>query len=257
MQLYPGVDPITTGVASGPGVVLFPFPTGFGSYTVAADCITGADLRNAQNFSAGIQGNRDAIAWMTWRLPDWVSGGDYTSYTAEMTFGNELIWLGQHDFFGLTNFHNVVTVISTTSLQVQGLLEVSGSQQLNATATYTQIGPTIRSGAKASVANREGNLPFAADSSNHFDPSTLDFVLYDSGTNTTTRTWTFDPPASGTGQVVQFMPGPSATANAAFNLTLALGGGATWVIGSGTTLVPFRIYYSATMSRWRMITSEL
>ena len=41
--------------------------------------------------SAAAQGNKDAIAWLTHRTPDWINGGSYeTLYRAAVSIGNRL-----------------------------------------------------------------------------------------------------------------------------------------------------------------------
>lgn len=71
------------------------------------------DAANVQILAAGTYMNLQFIAA---RTPDYVDGGDYTALTAEMTFGNEMIWLGQHDFFAAMRAHSTFTFVGGSAL---------------------------------------------------------------------------------------------------------------------------------------------
>ena len=120
MQLYPGVNPIQTAGSSSPGFVTYPFPAGFGSYTLAADCLADGDTRNAGNLDAGEQGNRDAIVWLTYRTWDLVSGGTYTGApydTAQINTATLFGFSGTVGFTGGTAIENPgqLFILNTTN----------------------------------------------------------------------------------------------------------------------------------------------
>lgn len=87
---YPGTAPIGYGPSGAPGVVVDPPPDGYGVFPIA-QVAQGGSVRSAANQMAAAENNRDAINWLCWRLPDWISGGNYTAaFRGGVAVGNYL-----------------------------------------------------------------------------------------------------------------------------------------------------------------------
>ncbi|HWZ58397.1 MAG TPA: hypothetical protein VNW46_05415 [Gemmatimonadaceae bacterium] len=141
-----------------------------GFITVAVTIPTDGDDVNAASVDPAFQVHTDNWQHAKAAYPDMQAGGVY-AWAAELTIANELIWLGQHDFFGLTFFHNIVTITGGTSLVV-----ASGNElNLAAGSTNVQSGTWSKSGAGAWTILR--TIVITTSAPNTFHAENYDVVI--------------------------------------------------------------------------------
>jgi hypothetical protein len=306
MHSFPGTNPLTiNSVGTGsPGVVV---NTGAHGVFTVPQVVDGGDSRSAANFGVGHESLMDSVVWIGWRVPDWITGGDYRSLFQGTVQVANIFAIDRSSIHGggvttLTLFGDAdggtALLAQATSANGNGALTQGngtgyglqangGGSQSGAKATagsgsnkngiegtgdgstqystngsfggkfnggiFVFNGPVFRSGSAAISVLREGGLPFAVDSSNSFDPSTIDVLTINAPTTTSTRTWTLDHPASGVACLFYFNPtgsGASISGNLLIN-DASTGNLVTITSGGGNWGAPYLFLFSPTAATWR------
>ncbi len=172
MQNYQGINGNFTIATAGAG--------GFsaGALTVVNDSSHGifplnilsfaGDTRNDTNLNAGPQGVKNAINWLTWRTPDWIAGGTYTSlFAGTVTWGVTLCVAG-----------GGAIIVGTDG--GGGLLKIGDSTHAGNMEVSSTGAVTTDSGSTITV---NGALNLNASSVTHFKTSST--VSFDSGSSVT------------------------------------------------------------------------
>lgn len=270
-QLYPGYAPLTVilpGTGS-PGVIVSSGAADpHGIWPTPLE-MTGGDKRFAVNLNLAMESLTSRTNWIGWRTIDWIRGGDYSAWTAQVSLNSLMLWGGSHTFNGSIlitvgatwsgtaqlngGASNVITWNGTAHFNLltkfggSGTVHVENGTlwQFDSGSSVNAESPISHIGATAVNVLRESGLPFPADTSDHFDPSILDLVRYDSSAITGPRIWTLDAPASGGCVTVLFYPTPGVGTLPSFTVTIEdSGGAAVTTIASGALMVPFRLYYT-------------
>lgn len=178
---YPGTNPLTISTTPGagaPGVVVNHGSNGVYALPLV---VQGGDTRNAANYDAAPEADRDSIVWLGWRAVDWINGGDYhTLFTAQVTLGNIITFAsggglalsGTSTFLagtgttvafgGAVTFGAAATVIYTAggTLTINSNPTIAGNTTVQGSTTYSGNG-AYRVNRKTSVS--AGTTGFAAE----------------------------------------------------------------------------------------------